>query len=117
MMTYSEIFILGWNANAFMFVVNLLLAISIIKSNNPNDLQKQNEVLGKLKEEFDSFYPNRRYETLATYLIPFTAFFKMMFRFIEMFSFFSRNKGTTMFDYMVYKYMSDINRARNRKEN
>jgi hypothetical protein len=111
-MTYSEIFILGWNANAFMFVVNLLMAISIIKANNSDDLHKQNEVLGKLKEEFDTYYPNKRYETLATYLIPFTAFFKMTFRFIEMFSFFSRNKGTTMFDFMVYKYMSDINKAK-----
>ncbi len=111
-MTYSEIFILGWNANAFMFAVNLLLAITIIKSNDPDDLQKQNEILGKLKEEFDAYYPNRKYETLITYLVPFTAFFRMSFRIIEMFSFFSRNKGTRMFDFMVYKYTSDINRAK-----
>lgn len=111
-MSYSEIFILGWNANAFMFVLNLLLAITIIKSNDPDDLQKQNEILGELKEEFDAYYPNRKYETLVTYLVPFTAFFRMSFRFIEMYSFFSRNKGTKMFDFMVYKYTSDINKAK-----
>jgi hypothetical protein len=36
----------------------------------------------------------------------------MSFRIIEMFSFFSRNKGTSMFDFMVYKYQSDINKAK-----
>lgn len=111
-MTYSEIFILGWNANALMFVLNLLLAITVVKANDPTDLEKQNAVLEKLKLEFDNYYPNRKYETLITYLVPFTAFFRMSFRIIEMLSFFSRNKGTTMFDFMVYKYSSDINRAK-----
>lgn len=111
-MTYSEIFILGWNLNAFMFVLNLLLAITIIKANDPDDLQKQNEILGKLKEEFDAYYPNRKYETLITYLVPFTAFFRMSFRLIEMFSFFSRNKGTKMFDFMVYTYEREINKVK-----
>jgi len=111
-MTYSEIFILGWNLNAFMFVLNFILAITVIKSNHPDDLQKQNEILERLKEEFDEYYPNRKYETLITYIIPFTAFFRMSFRIIEMFSFFSRNKGTSMFDFMVYKYESDINKAK-----
>jgi hypothetical protein len=111
-MTYSEIFILGWNLNAMMFVINLLLAIFIVKSNDANDLQQQNEKLGRLKEEFDEYYPNRKYETLATYLIPFTAFFRMGFRIVEMLSFFSRNQGTSMFDFMVYKYERDINKAK-----
>jgi hypothetical protein len=111
-MTYSEIFILGWNANAFMFVLNLLLAVVVVKTNSSMDLEKQNEELEKLKEEFDTYYPNRKYETLITYLVPFTAFFRMSFRIIEMWSFFSRNKGTTMFDFMVYKYISDINKAK-----
>ena len=111
-MTYSEIFILGWNANALMFVINLLLAITIVKANDPMDLEKQNEELGKLKEEFDNYYPNRKYETLITYLMPFTGFFRMTFRIIEMLSFFSRNKGSSMFDFMVYKYSIDINKAK-----
>lgn len=111
-MTYSEIFIFGWNLNAFMFVVNLILAFTIIKTNDINDLQEQNDILGDLKEEFDVYYPNRKYETFATYIIPFTAFFRMSFRIFEMLSFFSRNKGTTMFDFMVYKYTADINKAK-----
>ncbi|MFA7083881.1 MAG: hypothetical protein WC141_05025 [Arcobacteraceae bacterium] len=111
-MTYSDIFILGWNLNALMFAVNLFLAIMIVKTNESHDLQKQNDVLGKLKEEFDIYYPNKKYETLITYIIPFTAFFRMCFRILEMFSFFSRNKGTSMFDFMVYKYTSDINKAK-----
>lgn len=95
-----------------MFVVNMLLAIRVIRSKDPEELQEENEQLLRLKEEFDSYYPNRRYETLITYLIPFTAFFRMSFRLIEMLSFFSRNSGTTMYDFMVYKYVSEINRAK-----
>lgn len=95
-----------------MFVVNMLLAIRVIRSKDPEELQEENEQLQRLKEEFDSYYPNRRYETLITYLIPFTAFFRMSFRLIEMLSFFSRNSGTTMYDFMVYKYVSEINRAK-----
>ncbi|RXJ60296.1 hypothetical protein [Candidatus Marinarcus aquaticus] len=111
-MSYFDIFIFGWNLNAFMFVVNMLLAIRVIRSKDPEELEEENEQLQRLKEEFDSYYPNRRYETLATYLIPFTAFFRMSFRILEMLSFFSRNSGTTMYDFMVYKYVSEINRAK-----
>lgn len=95
-----------------MFVVNLLLAVFILQSKNAEDVEKENEKLTQLKEEFDHFYPNRKYETIVTYLIPFTAFFRMGFRLIEMLSFFSRNKGVTMYDFMVYKYMADINKAK-----
>lgn len=95
-----------------MFVVNMLFAIGVIKSKDPETLQQENEQLQKLKEEFDSYYPNRRYETLITYLVPFTAFFRMSFRILEMLSFFSRNSGTTLYDFMVYKYSSEIEKAK-----
>lgn len=111
-MNYVDIFMLGWNLNALMFVINLLLAIRVVKTNDPSVLQEQTEKLGVLKQEFDQYYPNRKYETMATYAIPFTAFFRMSFRLIEMVSFFSRNSGTSMYDFMVYKYTSDITRAK-----
>ena len=111
-MTYTEIFILGWNLNAFMFVVNLILAIKVISGNNPEELQEQNQVLTELKNEFEKFYPNRGIETLASYLIPFTAFFRVGWRLIEMMSFFNKNQGTKMFHFMVYKYQSDIDKAK-----
>lgn len=111
-MSYEEIFILGWNLNAFMFVVNFLVAMFVIKNNDPQELQKQNEVLETLKEEFDIYYPNRKYETLLSYVIPFTAFFRVGFRIFEMNLFFIKNKGAKLFDYMVYKYTNDINRAK-----
>jgi len=37
----------------------------------------------------------------------------MIFRLVEMFFFFQKNKEAKMFDYMVYKYSSDINKAKN----
>ena len=32
-MTYADIFIIGWNLNALMFILNLFLAVNILKSN------------------------------------------------------------------------------------
>ena len=113
-MTYADIFILGWKLNALMFIINFMLAIRIIKSNNPADLHKENEILSELKEEFEKFYPNRGLETLASYFIPFTAFFRVGWKLIEMNMFFSKNKGTSIFDFMVYKYQSDIAKAKNK---
>jgi hypothetical protein len=46
-------------------------------------------------------------------MIPFTAFFRMIFRLVEMFFFFQKNKEAKMFDYMVFKYSSDIQKAKN----
>ncbi len=111
-MTYAEIFILGWNLNAVMFMVNLMLAVKIVKSSDVTSLHKESAVLNELKEEFDKFYPNRSYETLLSYAIPFTAFFRVGWKLIEMNMFFKKNDGASMFDFMVYKYQADIARAK-----
>jgi len=111
-MSYGDIFIIGWNLNALMFVVNLLMAFTILKSSDPMDLVKESEQLNILKEEFDKYYPNRRYETLITYFFPFTAFFRLGFRFFEMSLFFKKNEGTKMYDFMIYKYQSDIDKMK-----
>lgn len=111
-MSYIDIFILGWNLNALMFVVNLLLAIKVIKTNDIEVIQEQTRVLDDLKNEFDKYYPNRKVETIVSYLIPFTAFLRMSFRIVEMLSFFSKNSGTSMYDFMVYKYSREIEKAK-----
>ena len=111
-MSYEDIFIIGWNLNALMFIINLVLAISVLRSNDPASLSKESETLRELKEEFDTYYPNRKYDTIITYIIPFTAFFRVSFRMFEMKLFFDKNKGTKMYDFMIYKYQSDINKAK-----
>lgn len=111
-MTYTDIFILGWNLNAAMFVVNLFMAINVIKTNNVEDIEKESQALGELKQEFDKYYPNRQYETLLSYAIPFTAFYRILFKLFEMVMFFNKNKGSKMFDFIVYKYQSDIDKAK-----
>lgn len=113
-MSYLDIFILGWNLNALMFVVNFLMAIRVISSQDREKLQEQSHILRDLKQELDKFYPYRTYTTILTYMVPFTAFFRMSFRLIEMQFFFAKNKEAKMYDYMIYKYMSDINKAKNR---
>jgi hypothetical protein len=113
-MSYFDIFVLGWNLNVVMFVINFLLVLKIIKTHQRDDLLKQSEVLNNLKKEFDQYYPYRKYSTLATYLFPFAAFFRMTYRLLEMASFFMKNSNTTMYDYMLYKYQNDINLAKNR---
>ncbi len=113
-MSYEEIFILGWNLNILMFVINFIIALATMTSKPKEQLFVENKILTSLKNEFDKYYPYRKYETLATYFIPFTAFFRMCYRIIEMYFFFSRNRGTKMFDYMIYKYQSDIELAKNR---
>lgn len=112
-MDYLEIFILGWNLNAAMFALNFIIAARTISSTNKEDLMKESHVLKELKDDLDKYYPYRIYTTFATYLVPFTAFFRMASRMIEMFFFFQKNKSAKMFDYMVYKYTLDINRAKN----
>lgn len=111
-MEYIDIFIIGWNLNFLMFVVNLFVAFSTAKKVDISEMRKNNETLGELKAEFDRYYPNRRYEVLASYLIPFTAFFRTSYRLIEMVLFFNRNKGTRLVDFMIYKYNMDIQRAK-----
>lgn len=112
-MSYLDICIMGWNLNAFMFVVNFLIAIRVISTQDRMKLQEESLVLKELKDELEEYYPNRTYTTMITYLVPFTAFFRMSFRMVEMFLFFQKNTDAKMFDYMVYKYSSDIEKAKN----
>lgn len=112
-MNYLDIFVLGWNLNALMFGINFFLAINVINSKKSEDLQQESERLRELKQEFDQYYPNRKAETLISYAIPFTAFFRMSFRIVEMTLFFTKNKGTSMYDFIVYKYNTDILKAKN----
>lgn len=112
-MEYIEIFIIGWNLNFVMFVVNLLVAIFTAKRADILEMRRDNQVLSELKVEFDKYYPNRRYEVLVSYMVPFTAFFRTAFRLVEMLMFFNRNKGTKLVDFMIYKYNSDIEKAKN----
>ncbi|MEA3353481.1 MAG: hypothetical protein U9Q33_06680 [Campylobacterota bacterium] len=113
-MSYSDILILGWNLNAFMFVINLFLAVNIVRSNDPTQLEKESKVLNELSQEMEKYYPNRQVETLISYLIPFTAFYRILFKLIEMNMFFSKNKGTKMFDFVIYKYQKEIQKAKNK---
>lgn len=115
-MSYADILILGWNLNALMFVVNLFLAINVMKSTDMEQVEKESERLSVLKQQFDTYYPNRKYETMLSYLIPFTAFYRISFKLVEMSMFFSKNKGTKMFDFIVYKYQTDIEKAKSHKE-
>ena len=107
-MSYLDIFIMGWNLNAFMFVVNFLIVLRVVSNKASDDLKEESQVLRELKQEFEQYYPYRKYTTLLTYVIPFTAFFRMSYRLVEMYMFFNRNAGTSMYDYMAYKYQMDI---------
>ena len=108
-MSYYEIFIIGWKLNALMFLSNLFLAFSTFNSKDIKQMQKQSSMLKELKEEHESFFPRRKYETLLSYFVPFTAFFRISYRYFEMYMFFKSNKDTAMFDYMIYSYSKDIN--------
>ena len=112
-MSYLDICIIGWNLNALMFVINFLIAIRVISTGDRSKLQEESLVLKELKEELEKYYPNRIYSTLISFGVPFTAFFRMSYRLLEMYFFFQKNKEARMFDYMVYKYSYDIQRARN----
>ena len=96
-----------------MFVVNFLIAIRVISTQDRSKLQEESLVLKELKDELETYYPNRTLTTLLTYAVPFTAFFRMSYKLVEMYFFFQRNKEAKMFDYMVYKYSSDISKAKN----
>ena len=113
-MSYLDICILGWNLNAFMFAVNFLIAIRTISGQDRDLLQEQSLVLKELKNELEKYYPYRTQSTIISYLVPFTAFFRMAYRLFEMFFFFQKNQSAKMFDYMVYKYSTDINKAKNK---
>ena len=111
-MSYYEIFVIGWKLNAIMFLSNLLLAVKSFNSKDIVQMQKQSSVLKGLKDEHEKLFPNRKYETLLSYFIPFTAFFRVGYRYIEMYMFFKSNQNTHMFDYMVYSYSKDIDKKK-----
>ena len=58
-MSYLDICITGWNLNALMFVVNLLIAIRTISTQDKSRLYEESLVLKELKEELEKYYPNR----------------------------------------------------------
>ena len=111
-MDYGQIFMYGWGLNIVMFLVNLSIALKVIKSTDVTTMTKEHEILGELKLEIDKYYPNRGYETLLSYFIPFVAFYKVLWRLIEMLSFFSKNPSARMFDFMVYRYEKEISVAK-----
>ena len=49
-MSYLDICIIGWNLNALMFVVNFLIAIRVISTQDRSKLQEESMVLKELKE-------------------------------------------------------------------
>jgi len=112
-MDYGQIFMYGWGLNIVMFLVNLSIALNVIKSTDVTTMTKEHQILGELKLEIDKYYPNRGYETLVSYFIPFVAFYKVSWRIIEMIMFFSKNQNTRMFDFMVYRYQKEIDVANN----
>jgi hypothetical protein len=95
-----------------MFLSNLFLAVSSFNPKDITQIHKQSSILRELKQEHAKLFPNRRYETLISYFVPFTAFFRVAYRYFEMFMFFRTNKDTQMFDYMVYTYTKDINKIK-----
>ncbi len=113
-MSYYEIFTIGWSLNVLMFFINLLVAIRTFSSGDMENIYKENMVLKDLKEELDKYYPNKTLETFIAYSIPFTAFFKTLFRFIEMYFFFQKNSQARIFDYIVYKYKSELEKVKNK---
>ena len=113
-MSYLDIFILGWNLNALMFFVNFTLAIKVLIGQDREKLHEESLVLKELKDKMDEYYPYRTQTTIITYAIPFTAFLRMSYRLVEMFLFFQKNRDSKMFDYMVYKYTNEIQKAKNR---
>lgn len=114
-MSYTDIFILGWNLNALMFFFNFVISLRLFKSEVDADvIEEKMKVLKELQVEFELYYPNRKMEVLATYMIPFTAFFRTSYRVLEMILFFSKNRTTTLYDFMVYKYYTDIQKAKSK---
>ena len=113
-MSYSEIFIFGWNLNFVMLVINFMIAAKMMKNADIVQASKEHEKLSELKEELDKYSPNRGYETLISYFIPFTAFYRVSWRLYEMKMFFEKNEQTNMFDFMVYKYQRDIQLAKSK---
>jgi len=115
-MDYGQIFLYGWTANIFMFLVNLLIAMNVLKSTDITTISKEHQVLSELKVEIDKYYPNRGYETLVSYFLPFVAFYKVLWRVVEMVLFLQKNNNARLYDFMVYRYQKEISIAKNNTE-
>jgi hypothetical protein len=115
-MEYSQIFLYGWAANFLMFLVNFLIALNVLKSTDITTISKEHQVLAELKIEIDKYYPNRGYETLISYFIPYAAFYKGLWRVVEMVLFLKKNKNARMFDFMVYRYEKEISVAKHNSD-
>ena len=111
-MSYADIFILGWGFNIMMLIVSFVLALKLVGSIDPASAMKEQSILIELKQEYDQLYPYKNFEILCTYFVPFMAFYRNLFKLIEMNLFFAKNKNTTLFDFMVYKYEKDIRLAK-----
>jgi len=109
-MSYYEIFVIGWSLNFLMFTSNLILAFSTFNSDDIMQMKKQNENLRELKSKHEKLYPYRTYETLISYFIPFAAFYRILYRYFEMYMFYKVNPNTKMYDYMVYSFQKDIDK-------
>ncbi len=107
-MSYEEIFILGWKLNFFMLLLNMFIVFKALKAKGPMDLHKENESLEELKNEFTYYYPYRKYATLLSYFTPFMGFFKIAYNLLEMMMFMKKNKDTSIFEFMLYRYERDI---------
>ena len=112
-MSYEEIFIIGWFANIIMIFVNVLVVLFVVKTNDPEQLKEQSIALQKLKAEYDKYYPYHKQMTIVAYLLPFTGFFKISYRLMEMYLFLSKNKDTNIYHFVAYKYTCDIQKAKN----
>jgi hypothetical protein len=91
-----------------------MIALKMMKNTDIVQASKEQEKLAQLKQELDEYSPYRGYETLVSYFIPFTAFYRVSWRLYEMKLFFEKNDGTNMFDFMIYKYQRDIYLAKAR---
>jgi len=109
-MSYYEIFIIGWNLNFMMFLSNLFMAFSSFNSQDMIQMQKQSANLKELKVEHEKLYPYRTYETLLSYFIPFAAFYRISYRYYEMYMFYKVNPDTKIYDFMLYSYQKDIDK-------
>jgi hypothetical protein len=107
-MSYYEIFVIGWSLNFIMFLSNLYLALSTFNSQDMAQMKKQSENLRELKMKHEKLYPYRTYEVLLSYFIPFAAFYRILYRYFEMYMFYKANPDTQMYDFMIYSYTKDI---------
>lgn len=111
-MSYFDILTFGWFLNISIFLINFLFKARYMKLENMDILEEERVIVNELKNEVLIHYPNKKQEKILTCLIPFTAFFKTIYSFTDMIIFFLKEKNRSMYDFMVYKYFKEIERAR-----